>query len=67
MPLSNLGILLAVATAGYLASSFASGWLVARIGIGRLLVWSSALTVASALGYALAPAWPVSGRCWGPW
>ncbi len=60
MPPSHLGILLAVATAGYLVSSFASGSLVARIGVGRLLVWSSALTVASALEYALAPAWPVA-------
>lgn len=59
LPLSGLGILLAAATGGYLASSFASGALVARGGVGRLLVWSSAATVASTLGYALAPAWPV--------
>jgi fucose permease len=58
-PLSHLGILLAVATVGYLASSFSSGWLVARLGLGRLLVWSGTLTAASALGYALAPAWAI--------
>jgi fucose permease len=43
--------------AGYLASSFASGVLVARLGLGRVLVASSAATAASALAYALAPAW----------
>jgi fucose permease len=59
LPLSDLGILLAVATGGYVVSSFASGALVARVGVGRLLTWSSAVTAASALDYALAPAWPV--------
>lgn len=58
LALSGLGLLLATATAGYLVSSFSSGALVARIGVGRLLVWSSAATAASTLGYALAPAWP---------
>jgi fucose permease len=59
LPVSQLGALLAAAMVGYLASSFGSGWLVARIGVGRLLAGSSALMVASSLGYALAPAWPV--------
>jgi fucose permease len=59
LPVSQLGVLLAAAMGGYLASSFGSGALVARLGVGRLLAWSSALMVANSLGYALAPAWPV--------
>jgi fucose permease len=57
LPMSGLGVLLAAAMLGYLVSSFASGALVARLGVGRLLAVSSGATAASALGYALAPAW----------
>ena len=59
LPLSALGLLLAGAMLGYLASSFASGALVARAGVGRVLAWSSAVTAAAAFTSALAPAWPV--------
>ena len=59
LPPDQLGGLLASAMAGYLASSFSSGALVARLGVGRLLFWSSALMVANSLAYALAPAWGV--------
>jgi len=52
----ELGGLLAAAMVGYLASAFASGTLVARFGVGRLLLASSLAMVASSLGYALAPA-----------
>jgi fucose permease len=52
-------VLLGASTVGYLASSFSSGPIVARLGIGRLLLWSSILMVISSLGYATAPAWPV--------
>jgi fucose permease len=44
---------------GYLVSSFSSGALVARIGVGRLLLWSSILMVVNSLTYALAPIWGV--------
>ncbi|HEU5191583.1 MAG TPA: MFS transporter [Methylomirabilota bacterium] len=57
LPLGELGVLLAATMVGYLASSFSGGWLVARLGIGRLLVWSSALMVAHAAVCALAPRW----------
>jgi len=57
LPLSALGALLTAAMAGYLVSSFGSGWIVGRIGVGRLLVWSSVLMVANSAGYALAPSW----------
>jgi fucose permease len=59
LPPDQLGALLASAMAGYLASSFSSGAVVARLGVGRLLFWSSALMVANSLAYALAPAWGV--------
>ena len=59
LPPGQLGALLATAMAGYLVSSFCSGALVARLGVGRLLLWSSALMVANSLAYALAPAWSV--------
>lgn len=57
LPLDALGALLVTFTAGYLVSSAASGWVVARIGVGALLALSGAATAASLLGYALAPTW----------
>jgi fucose permease len=59
LPMSELGVLLWAAALGYLASSVASGPLVVRLGLGRMLTVSSAATAASALGYALAPHWAV--------
>ena len=61
--LGQLGVLLASAMVGYLASSFCAGWLVARMGVGALLVWSSLLMVANSWGYAVASAWPVMVAC----
>jgi fucose permease len=45
-------------TAGYLASSFSAGALLARLGVGRLLVASSLLVAASAVSWAATPWWP---------
>ncbi len=59
LPPSQLGSLLASAMVGYLASSFSSGALVARLGVGRLLLWSSVLMVVNSFAYALAPGWGV--------
>ena len=56
---AQLGVLLTTAMLGYVASSFSSGAMVARLGVGRLLFWSSALMVANSAAYALAPAWSV--------
>jgi len=58
LPVDRLGILLFTTMAGYLASSFGSGAIVKRTGVGGLLVASSMLVVASCAGYALAPSWP---------
>jgi fucose permease len=63
LSLSQLGPLLALIMAGYLASSFVSGALVVRWGVGRLLLGSNVIIVASLAGYALAPQWPVMLGC----
>lgn len=57
LPVSQLGALLLSGMVGYLLSTFYSGTIVARLGVGRLLLCSGLLIVASSLGYALAPAW----------
>ncbi len=58
-PLGALGLLLMTSMVGYFASSFGSGWLVARLGVGGVLAGSGALIVIGMLGYAAAPAWDV--------
>jgi fucose permease len=59
LPISQLGGLLLASMGGYLALSFLSGALVARLGVAGLLVLSSVAVVVSLGGYALAPTWPV--------
>ncbi len=59
LPLDALGLFLLGATAGYLTSSFLNGWLVRRLGVGRLLGLSSLLTCSALLGYTLCPWWPL--------
>jgi MFS family permease len=54
LSVGELGVLVAVTMVGCLGSSVSGGWVVARLGIGRLLVWSSALMVAHAVVCALA-------------
>jgi fucose permease len=63
LPVSHLGQVLLAVMAGYLASSFGSGALVARLGVGPLLAWSNVLVALSCAGYAAAPAWPVMLGC----
>jgi len=43
--------------AGYMTSSFSSGPLVARMGIGRILAVSCAMTGTGLIGYTLVPEW----------
>jgi MFS family permease len=57
LSLDSLGVLLFAVTAGYLVSSFSSGGLIGRMGVGGLLAVSCALTGASLIGYTLAPSW----------
>jgi len=58
LPISSLGVLLSAGAVGYLISSSQSGHLLARLGVGRLLFWSTVLTASAALVYAFSPAWP---------
>jgi fucose permease len=55
--LDMLGTLLAASTLGYLTSSFFSGRVMARLGVGGLLAASCLTTGASLLGYTLVPTW----------
>ncbi|MBB6480944.1 MFS transporter [Spirochaeta isovalerica] len=57
LPLDALGLLLLFSTAGYMASSFFSGFLVRRYGIGGLLGLSCSLTAAALMIYFLSPLW----------
>lgn len=57
IPLDAMGMLLITATTGYLVSSFFSGRLIARFGVGRLLVASCALTGLALISYTLVPQW----------
>lgn len=57
IPLDALGSLLFVSTSGYLFSSFLSGKIIARIGVGKLLAISCALTGIALVGYTIVPSW----------
>ena len=57
IPLDSLGLLLFASVTGYTTSTFLSGVLVGRIGVGRLLAVSCALTGAALVGYTLVPVW----------
>ena len=57
VPIDALGALLFVSMIGYLTTSFLSGELTRRWGVGRLLVVSCALTGAGLIGYTLVPQW----------
>lgn len=56
-PISHLGYLLVCSTGGYLLSSFLSGSIVNRIGVGRLLVASCAIVTVSLSLYAFSTTW----------
>lgn len=57
IPLDAIGMLLSAAVAGYMTSSFSSGPLIARMGVGRVLAASCALTGMGLIGYTLVPEW----------
>lgn len=57
IPLDAIGMLLAAGTAGYMTSSFLSGPIVTRFGVGKVLAASCALTGIALLGYTLVPTW----------
>ncbi|MBN2003682.1 MAG: MFS transporter [Anaerolineae bacterium] len=55
--LDAIGIFLTAAVAGYMTSSFLSGFLLSRMGVGRMLAASCFLTGLALIGYTLAPQW----------
>ena len=55
--LDYIGILLTVATAGRLFTSFISGRVIARVGLGTFLTVGSTAIGLGLLGYALSPYW----------
>lgn len=57
IPLDAIGMLLTAAMAGYMTSSFLSGPVVTRIGVGRVLAASCAMTGVALLGYTIVPEW----------
>ena len=57
IPLDSLGQLLMMSTAGYLTSTFFSGKVIARIGVGRVLAWSCTMTGLALISYTLVPQW----------
>ena len=62
MPLDAIGFMLFAGMVGYLLSSFFSGKLVSRLGVGRLLAVSCFLTGGALVGYTLAPSyWVIAG------
>ena len=57
LPLEAVGMLLTASVTGYMTSSFLSGPLVTRLGVGRVLAASCALTGVGLIGYTLVPEW----------
>ncbi|MGW0435602.1 MFS transporter [Micromonospora sp. NPDC003197] len=55
VPTEAVGLLLVALTAGYLTSSIAAGFSIARLGVGWLLAGSTALASLALTGYALTP------------
>ncbi len=57
IPIDALGILLVASVTGYMTSSFLSGTILARLGVGKLLAASCALTGLALVSYTLVPSW----------
>ena len=55
--LDALGMLLIASTAGYITSSFLSGKLIAKLGVGGTLAASCFLTATGLIGYTFVPVW----------
>jgi len=57
IPLDAIGMLLTASVIGYMTSSFLSGFLLSRIGVGSVLAGSCLLTGATLIGYTIVPQW----------
>ena len=57
VPLDALGVLLMATSAAFLATSFSSGPIAARLGMGSMLAVASVLRMVALFGFAAAPTW----------
>lgn len=57
IPLDALGMFLTALVIGYMTSSFFSGPIVTRLGVGKVLAISCGLTGIALFGYTFVPAW----------
>ncbi|MEJ5309941.1 MAG: MFS transporter [Anaerolineae bacterium] len=57
IPLDAIGMFLTTVVIGYTTSSFFSGFLLSRMGVGRMLAASCFLTGAALIGYTFVPQW----------
>ncbi len=57
IPLDAIGMLLFASVAGYMTSTFLSGFLLSRVGVGRILAASCFLTGFALIGYTFVPQW----------
>ncbi len=57
IPLDSIGMLLTASVAGYMASSFMSGFMLSRLGVGKVLALSCLLTGLALIGYTMVPEW----------
>lgn len=57
IPLDALGMFLTALVIGYMTSSFFSGPIVTRLGVGKVLAISCTLTGVALFGYTFVPAW----------
>ncbi len=57
IPLDAIGVFMTASVSGYIFSSFISGFLLARIGVGRMLIVSCLLTGLALIGYTVVPEW----------
>ncbi|MEV4756520.1 MFS transporter [Micromonospora sp. NPDC049559] len=63
VPTEAVGLLLTAGTAGYLTSSIAAGFSIARLGVGLLLAGSTGLASLALAGYAVSPVLAVTVGC----
>jgi len=59
LPQARLGLVLSASATGYMTSGVLAGKLLGRMGVGRLLVMSTAFVTTGLFGYAIAPSFPV--------
>lgn len=57
IPLDAVGMLMSVSVTGYMISSFTSGPIISKLGVGKVLAISCALTGIGLIGYTLVPSW----------